>query len=243
MNGNQDVDPKLKYAVNQIRKLLQGIDAGGFVILTSKTHSEFAYFLDEPTWSCASLKKLNSGKGGASISFKSKGREIEDISTTLFMLHSIAALASRAGEDLSGLIVHLKKAIAYDAPTFHREDCVPATEDGYGPVTPVAPVSYIGDWRRPTEDEKSRINGSSQPIQSWVVFDSPPGFQKGCFVVQEWTIEGDILTPKTFTAMEASLTRAISKGVPKTAIEFKNVEPFADMTIAGLFMTLPDSVR
>jgi hypothetical protein len=44
-------DPKLREAMTEIEEVLKKHDIGGYIALTSKTHSEFRVAIDIPTWS------------------------------------------------------------------------------------------------------------------------------------------------------------------------------------------------
>jgi hypothetical protein len=100
-------DPKLREAMNEINKILKAYDIGGFVVLNSKTHSEFKLFLDTPTWS--KVRWVSDGKAlHLKVHMKSTPKETE---ATVHMLYSVRDLCGMQFMMLDKLATQVEQSV------------------------------------------------------------------------------------------------------------------------------------
>lgn len=114
--------PKLKSAMDDIRKIIERYDIGAAVVLHTPGNSEYALFV-EPSYSCAKLEnrgvrfkaKAKDFPGGA----KERQQKVEDTANLMNLLASTSGNVSLALMDISQ---NFDKHIGADhGDTSHRE--------------------------------------------------------------------------------------------------------------------------
>lgn len=95
-------DPKLRQAMAEIRAICRKHDIGGAILLTSETHSEFAYLIDLPSWSIVRFE----GDGGVrlrSTDLPTREAKKHGVEMTAGMLFALRDLAINTANDTGQL--------------------------------------------------------------------------------------------------------------------------------------------
>lgn len=87
---SENLDPNLRKAMKEIKKIINKYDVGGLVILASQSHGEYKLFI-EPSWSVVNFEGTDNDR----IRFRS-AREIDnEASETAHMLFSTRDLCGK----------------------------------------------------------------------------------------------------------------------------------------------------
>lgn len=101
-------DPKLKEAMAEINAVMSKHDIGGHIILVSKSHSEFKFFL-EPTWSVARWENEGIRIKAQKADLGSKEAVMEALGLTAHLILQIHDLAVRDAKICKQIAVELAK--------------------------------------------------------------------------------------------------------------------------------------
>lgn len=107
-------DQKLRDAMREIEGVLKKYDIGGFVTLQSRSHAEFKFLIETPSWS-----NVRYVKEGAAIHLKihnkSKPKETE---ATVGMLYSIRDLCAMGFQQMDVLANRIEQQVKVIHTTF-----------------------------------------------------------------------------------------------------------------------------
>jgi hypothetical protein len=103
-------DQNLRDAMKEIRAVLKRRNIGGYVMLNSETHSEYAMMLDIPSWSCITLE--DDGQGVAVRIKATPSKHPEDkkrLDATINMLCHLDDLMHNGQQHMEQLITLLRQ--------------------------------------------------------------------------------------------------------------------------------------
>lgn len=103
-------DPSLRAAMAEIAEVLKKHDCGGFVSLASKTHGEFKWFLEEPSWS--NVRFLKEGSA-AHIKIHMKSSP-ENTEATAHMIFSGRDLCAEAFLQYDKMVNIIRQSVRVD---------------------------------------------------------------------------------------------------------------------------------
>ncbi len=118
MSSEKKYDPNLREAVEEIRSILKRRNIGGFFALASDTHAEFAYLLDNPSWSTITWEKSPTGDDMIRIRSKIKTdpeRELPRMLATTHMIWSVHDMLGNAFLALEGLKEQIQTFMTVEA--------------------------------------------------------------------------------------------------------------------------------
>ena len=101
-------DPKLRACMAEIVLVMQKHDAGGFIMLNSKTHAEFKFRIDEPSWSCLE-KVIYKNSKFAGWNFKMRKAHADKVDATAGLIYGMRDMAGRVFQAVEPMIKQIEK--------------------------------------------------------------------------------------------------------------------------------------